>query len=84
MVKAKFFLDLFNVVMEKHVLPWRVKKREGDRYRGLRFSTVHVVLHNEELEDLNNPLVSDLAKARIIAEGIRRNVVAQQPLVEPA
>ena len=81
MLKIGMALAVFNTVMEKFILPRKIKKEEGDRYQQLRFVTVNVVLHDEELDELNSSLISDAAKARIIAKGMRRNTAAQQALV---
>jgi hypothetical protein len=81
--KAQCALGAFNAVMERIILPWKLK-RQDPHYKSLRFVKVNVLLHSDELADVNSPLVSDAAKAKLIVEGMRRNVLAQQPLVEPA
>ena len=84
LVKMGWFLAVFNAAMEKVVIPWKIKKEEGEKYNNLRQVTVQVVLHDAELDELNSSFPSDEAKAKIIVKGMRRNAAAQQDLVETA
>lgn len=75
LLKVALGLGAFNEFMERVALPRKERKRLGNKLDDLHVVTIQVVLDKDEAEDLNNPMVSDDEKARIVAEGLRRNAV---------
>lgn len=77
MLTMVVLLTFCNEVMERILLPRKLRREEGEKYKYMVEATVPLILHPDEVRDLTSDLCSSKKKASLVLEGMRRNTAFQ-------